>query len=215
MKTKLFIIVLLILCQYGFTQQNFPFTKSKIDSINSINVQGVEISQDSLRLLIEKSIKSAEVLNYKIGIAEGFLKLGINDYYQGNYKEHFEHQLKAIKIYEDINEFALAAKAYGQIGYLTRRRDLSTANSLMQKALVLAKKDSIKSKIQDIYNNYSILKLMEKRFDSARFYAEKGLKIKQIIKDSFGIPYSYANIANTYLVEGKLNKAKNIFNKSF
>ena len=190
------------------------FSREKIDSINAIKVQGVSISQDSLKRLLEASILSAKAIGYHKGAADAYLNLGVNYYYIGNYKANFESQLEAIKIYETIGENALAAKAYGELGYSSRRRDLSMANSLMQKAIQLAKIDSIKSKVQDIYNNYSILKLMEKKYDSAKYYVRKGLIIKEALKDSLGIPYSYANLANTYVEEGNLNEALVYFTKA-
>jgi len=190
------------------------FSREKIDSINAIKVQGVSISQDSLKRLLEVTILSARAIGYQKGAADAYLNLGVNYYYIGNYKANFESQLEAIKIYETIGENALAAKAYGELGYSSRRRDLSMANSLMQKAIQLAKTDSIKSKVQDIYNNYSILKLMEKKYDSAKYYVKKGLVIKEALKDSLGIPYSYANLANTYVEEGNLNEALVYFTKA-
>ena len=196
------------------TKNLVSFSKEKIDSVNAIQVQGVSISQDSLKRLLEATIISAKAIDYKKGVADAYLNLGTNYYYLGNYKAHFESQLEAIKIYETIGEHALAAKSYGQLGYLSRRRDLNMANSLMQKAIQLAKEDSLKAKVQDLYNNYSILKLMEKKYDSAKHYAKKGLIIKEVIKDSFGIPYSYANLANAYSEEGKLNQALVYFTKA-
>ena len=196
------------------TKAFISFSKEKIDSINKIRVQEVSISQDSLKHLLESAILSAKAIDYQKGVADAYLNLGVNYYYLGNYKAHFESQLEAIKIYETIGEPVLAAKAYGQLGYLSRRRDLSVANLLMQKAMQVAKEDSLKAKIQDIYNNYSILKLMENKFDSAQYYARKGLIIKEVVKDSFGIPYSYANLANAYAGEGKLNEALVYFKKA-
>ncbi|WP_431109735.1 tetratricopeptide repeat-containing sensor histidine kinase [Winogradskyella poriferorum] len=190
------------------------FSREKIDSINAIKVQGVGISQDSLKRLLEATILSAKAIGYQKGAADAYLNLGVNYYYIGNYKANFESQLEAIKIYETIGENALAAKAYGELGYSSRRRDLNMANSLMQKAIQLAKTDSVKSKVQDIYNNYSILKLMEKKYDSAKYFVKKGLVIKEAQKDSFGIPYSYANLANTYVEEGNLNEALVYFTKA-
>lgn len=190
------------------------FSRKKIDSINAIKVQGVGISQDSLKRLLEATILSAKAIGYQKGAADAYLNLGVNYYYIGNYKANFESQLEAIKIYETIGENALAAKAYGELGYSSRRRDLNMANSLMQKAIQLAKTDSVKSKVQDIYNNYSILKLMEKKYDSAKYFVKKGLVIKEAQKDSFGIPYSYANLANTYVEEGNLNEALVYFTKA-
>lgn len=190
------------------------FSREKIDSINAIKVQGVGISQDSLKRLLEATILSAKAIGYQKGAADAYLNLGVNYYYIGNYKGNFESQLEAIKIYETIGENALAAKAYGELGYSSRRRDLNMANSLMQKAIQLAKTDSVKSKVQDIYNNYSILKLMEKKYDSAKYFVKKGLVIKEAQKDSFGIPYSYANLANTYVEEGNLNEALVYFTKA-
>jgi len=190
------------------------FNKEKIDSINALNVQGVSISQDSMKRLLEATIISAKSIEYEKGAADAYLNLGVNYYYLGNYKANFESQLEAIKIYETIGNSALAAKAYGELGYSSRRRDLGMSNTLMQKAIQLAKQDSLKAKIQDIYNNYSILKLMEKKYDSAKYYVKKGLIIKEVLKDSFGIPYSYANLANVYVEEGNLNQALTYFTQA-
>ena len=55
---------------------------------------------------------------------------------------------------------------------------------------------------------------MEKKYDSAKFYANKGLAIKKIEKDSFGLPYSYANLANVYVEEGNLDIALVNFKKA-
>ncbi|GAB4157710.1 MAG: hypothetical protein Tsb0033_09920 [Winogradskyella sp.] len=190
------------------------FSRQKIDSINAITVQGASVSQDSLKRLFEATIKSANAIGYKKGAADAYLNLGISYYYIGNYKANFESQLQAIKIYETIGENALAANAYGGLGYSLRRRDLKMANSLMQKAIKLGKTDSVKAKLQDIYNNYSILKLMEQKYDSAKHFVRKGLAIKEVMKDSFGIPYSYANLANAYVEEGNFDEALTYFKKA-
>lgn len=190
------------------------FSKEKIDSINAISVQGVSISQDSVKRLLEATIASAKSIGYQKGVADAYLKLGINYFYLGNYKASYQSKLEAIKIYETTGDLASAANVYGELGYSSRRRDLNMANTLMQQAIKLAKSDSLKAKIHDIFNNYSVLKLMEKQYDSAKYYAKKGLLVKVVLKDTFGIPYSYSNLANVYVEEGRFNQAHSYFNKA-
>ena len=65
-----------------------------------------------------------------------------------------------------------------------------------------------------IYNNYGVLKEMQEQLDSAMYFYQKGLVLKESIQDSLGIPYSLDNIAGIHLLKGRYKEAQKLYDRA-
>jgi signal transduction histidine kinase len=198
-----------------FLQLSFGQTKPEIDSINNIVVQEIKIPLDDLVEIFKENIKNAKQLGYKEGEAKAYHNLSTAYSYKGNsYEKSTEAILTAIRIYESIDEKEKMAKLYGDLGWGMKRRDLQNAINYMQIGISIARKNAYKNQLKDLYNNYGVIKQWNNEVDSAVYYFQEGLKIKQEQNDEFGIPYSLSNLAGAYLAKMNHEKASSLLKES-
>lgn len=210
MKFSILIISLLLCIQNGFSQ-----SKAKIDSINNIVVQEINIPLDDLIELLKQNVKDAERLEYPEGKAKAHYNLSTAYNYRGDsYDKSREAILTAIRIYESLEDNQKIAKLFGELGWRMKRRNLEKAINYMQKGISIARENNYKDELKDLYNNYGVLKQRNTEVDSAIYYFDQGLKIKQAQEDNFGIPYSLSNLAGAYLAKGDHEKASSLLKES-
>ncbi len=206
---NLLLIIFLCCASNGYSQQ-----KNRIDSINKLYIQGLNMPQDSIVALFQKNADEAEKISYKLGVADAYFQLSLVYGYQGNYEESTKSTIKAIRIYEAENKLDRLADYYGEMGYSLKYSDMPKALHYMQKGMAIAEANNFENELKDIYNNYGVLKEINSELDSALFYYNKGLDIKLKINDTIGIPYSWSNIAGVYGLQENYSKSREFFNKS-
>ncbi len=194
----------------SFYSQN----KTKIDSINKLYVQGLNIPQDSIISLFQKNLKDAEKISYELGMADAYSQLSLVYGYQGEYEKSVKNSIKGIKVYEKLNQLDRVADYYAEMGYSMKYRDLKQALYYMQKGKAVAEANNFENELKDIYNNYGVLKEINNELDSALYYYNCGLEIKLKINDTIGIPYSWSNMAGVYGLQENYLKSREYFNKS-
>lgn len=206
--------LLLLLLVWNLHSQDIQHQKAKIDSINKIYVQGLNLPQDSIVAIFKKNLNDARKIEYKLGQADAHSQLSLVYGYQGNYEESTKQAINGIKIYEKLGKMERVADYYAELGYSMKYRDLPKALSYMQKGKNIAEANNFKNELKDIYNNYGVLKEIQQELDSALFYFEKGLQIKQSLNDTIGIPYSWSNMAGVYGLQQNFSKSREYFNKA-
>jgi signal transduction histidine kinase len=206
--------LLLLLLVWNLHSQDIQHQKAKIDSINKIYVQGLNLPQDSIVAIFKKNLNDARKIEYKLGQADAHSQLSLVYGYQGNYEESTKQAINGIKIYEKLGKMERVADYYAELGYSMKYRDLPKALSYMQNGKNIAEGNNFENELKDIYNNYGVLKEINKELDSALFYFEKGLEIKLKRNDTIGIPYSWSNMAGAYGLQGNFSKSREYFNKS-
>ncbi len=206
--------LLLLLLVWNLHSQDIQHQKAKIDSINKIYVQGLNLPQDSIVAIFKKNLNDARKIEYKLGQADAHSQLSLVYGYQGNYEESTKQAINGIKIYEKLGKMERVADYYAELGYSMKYRDLPKALSYMQKGKNIAEANNFENELKDIYNNYGVLKEINKELDSALFYFEKGLEIKLKRNDTIDIPYSWSNMAGAYGLQGNFSKSREYFNKS-
>ena len=159
--------------------------------------------------------KLANKMNYSLGEAESYSNLSLVYYYDGKYDNDLKYSLKAISIYEKINNQEKLALEYGELGYRMKKTNLVKGIYYMQKGKGIAEKNNFQKPLLSIYNNYGYLKELNKEDDSALFFYKRGLIIKEKIQDSVGIPYSLNNIALIYLKQKKFSETNVLLNRAF
>jgi len=154
-------------------------------------------------------------MNYSLGEAESYSNLSLVYYYDGKYDNDLKYSLKAISIYEKINNQEKLALEYGELGYRMKKTNLVKGIYYMQKGKGIAENNNFQKPLLSIYNNYGYLKELNKEDDSALFFYKRGLIIKEKIQDSVGIPYSLNNIALIYLKQKKFSETNVLLNRAF
>ena len=189
-------------------------SERQIDSINDLYVQGLNIPQEEIIMLFTENIKNAETISYLEGKADALSKLSLAYGYQGKYKESAEYGIQAVRQYEALNMLDQVAYRYAEMGYGMKYSNLEKALSYMRKGKSIAERDQNEKVLKDIYNNYGVLKEIENELDSALYFYNRSLKIKQQQNDTIGIPYSLSNMAGVYGLQKNFDKAKTYFNKA-
>lgn len=188
--------------------------KASIDALNNLPFatkieKAYSLDDDYLR-----NAKKAKQINYVLGEAESYSNLSLVYYFQGKYERDLHYSLKAIGLFESINAKEKIAIEYGEVGYRMKNRSLVKARQFMQKGKHIAEQYRLQKPLLSIYNNYGVLKEMEKDYDSAFYFYKNGLQIKEQIKDSAGIPYSLNNIAGLYVIQKKFDEAKPLYDRA-
>ncbi len=204
------LLLLLFVNSTNLLSQN----KKQIDSINNLYVQGLNIPQDSIVSLFQENLEEAKKIGYKLGMADAYSQLSLIYGYQGKFEQSTKSAIDGIKIYESLNKLDRVAGYYAEMGYSMKYRDLKKGLYYMQKGKAIAEANGFENELKDIYNNYGVLKEINKELDSALFYFNKGLEIKLKLNDTIGVPYSWSNIAGVYGLQKDFSKSRAYFNKA-
>lgn len=223
---KIFLVISLALFSLGFAQKQWSHIdslklkleqlslKDKIKAINKIPnaayVAEVEKAEQLFKLAENLAIKSSD----SVALGEIVFKLGQLKAYQNKIDESIALFLRAIKILENKNEIAKAGMVYGGLGYTLKRNNLERSLKYMQKGIALLEKTNDFKNIHPVYDNYGVVLNMVQKNDSALFFQKKSLSIKKTLKDSVGLGYGYANIANTFAEKKNFKLAKKYVDSS-
>lgn len=203
-------VLFFVLCSAHFSWSQ---TKTAIDSINNISFALKTEKAAYYTAVYLKNANVAQKINYQSGVADSYSNLSLIYYYQGKYDENVAYSLKAIKIYEQTKQREKLAAEYGELGYRMKRRNMPKAQEYMQIAKRISEKQNFTLASMKIYDNYGVLKEMQNQLDSALFFYNKALALKEVSHDSVGIPYSLNNIAGIYLMQKRFDTAKSLYEK--
>ncbi|TBX65385.1 hypothetical protein EZL74_12150 [Flavobacterium silvisoli] len=123
--------------------------------------------------------------------------------------------LNAIRWYDKLKLTRQLASAYGEYGYQLKRRDMQKALDNMQKGVKMAEAIKDEGVLASLYDNYGVLKEMKKELDSALYFYQKAMALKEKKNDSIGIPYSANKIAFVKLMQKKPAEAKKLFDYAY
>jgi signal transduction histidine kinase len=190
-------------------------TKSQIDSINNIQYDAKIANTSKSVKWFAQNLINAQKIKYPQGIADSYANLGLVYYFQGKYDKNTNCMLNAIRWYDKLNLTKKLAGAYGEYGYQLKKRDMKMALYNMQKGMKMAEAASDESTLTSVYDNYGVLKEIKNELDSALFFYEKAMALKEIRKDKMGIPYSANKIAFVKLMQKKPIEAKQLFDYAY
>lgn len=180
----------------------------KIDSLNNISYEKkIETSAFNLNKYL-KNAEDSKRINYKKGIADSYSSISLIYFYKSQYDLSSEYFFNAIKLYESLNLMGEAGNLYSLYGYRLRHTDIAKSLQYMQTGIKMAEKAGAQIQLMGMYDNYGLVKEANKEYDSAFFYFNKALKMKQNAKDEIGIPYSLNKIATLNATLGNFDEAK-------
>lgn len=221
---NIFLNLFLFISTMGFSQVNYLDSLTK--EMEKLSLED-QIST-ALNIPYDKIIantNAAETLYLKLtdkkaaiapkDLAEIYGKLALVNSYLGNYDKRMEYSLKAIKIYEEIDDEVLLGNAYGGLGYSLRTRDLDKALLYMRKAIHLLEKNQDSVGLNPTYDNYGVLMENAGKVDSAIYYYHLALGIKRTQKDSIGIPFALGHLAGAHAVKKEFEKSKAFLDEAY
>ena len=183
--------------------------KSKVDSINTIPYQFIVSNTRQSIKIFSENLNLAREIKYLEGEAKTLSNLGLAYYIRGDYDKSTENYLSAIGIYENKKDYKMLADTYGEYGYQLKRRDMPKAVNYMRKAISIAEREKLDLRIMDkLYDNYGVLKEMQNDLDSAMYFYNKALRIKEEFVEPIAIPYSLNKIAGIKLIQKKIIQIK-------
>ena len=185
----------------------------KADLYNELSYKLFYSDKDTSKIYAQYGMYLSKKNNYQKGIAESFLNYGNISIIEGNLNKAIEQFLKAIELFQKINDSTGITKTYLGLG-LTHYYLNNLENSLEYNRQALAISEKINKKyIDKIYNNIGLVYMSSDQNDSAVYYFEKAIINAIDINNKSVAVYSYGNIASIYLSQEKFEKALSIYKK--
>ncbi len=188
--------------------------KREIDSVNTLPYEFIISNLISCKAKFSLNAENARAIGYKSGEAKALGNLAIVDYLSGEYEKSTSENIRAIRLYEQLEDYAELARLYGEYGYQIKRRDMDKAVLYLRIGMRIAREKQLDKILIGLLDNYGVLKEMNGDLDSAMFFFEETLKMKYRYSDSVGIPYTLNNIAGIYAEQGNFHSAFKFLNLS-
>ncbi|MCK4528987.1 tetratricopeptide repeat protein [candidate division WOR-3 bacterium] len=163
--------------------------------------------------MIEQAIANIDEKKSKL-YAKSLNILGGIFRHKGNYKEALKHRLKALAIYEELDDKKGLAGASNNIGltYLDVG-ELDTALKYLNRNLAISEEIGYKRGICNASLNIGIVYCEKGEFDTALKYYKRNLVISEERGDERGVGMASNNIGIIYQNKGKLSTALKYFKK--
>ncbi len=188
--------------------------EKQLDSIYKLEGANIQSNAHKIIPILENSLQKARAEKNKLAEAKTLSILSLTSYYSGKYDDNKLYALQAIELFDELDEYGLLAKEYGELGYRMKSVDLKNAEKFMMKGVLIAEKHQNKQALSSLYNNYGVIKLQLNQEDSALVYYEKGVDANIQTNNQLGLPYSYNNLGDLYLKKNNFPKAEMYFQKA-
>lgn len=153
-------------------------------------------------------IKLSQKINYKKGIANGYLYYGVYFNGQANYDYALTYYIKALKLFDELKDNKSLGSCYINIGTIYGTKgNYKDALTFLKKGAQLKEGAKDKKGTSIAFNNIGNMYSDQGKYPEAINYLTKSLKLKEEINDKSGISISYNNIALIYELQGKRDEA--------
>ena len=212
LRLRLFLLLFFLMSPFSYANKDL---RKEVDSVNNLPFDYKIANTAKVIRLTLQNVEKATKAKYIKGLAESYANLGLLYYYQGKYDKNTFYTLKAIRLFEQQQDFPSLIKTYGEYGYQLKRRNMTQASAYMNKAIKLGKVHLKEAELNAIYDNYGVLKEMQTDLDSALYFYEKALYFKKQANDEIAIPYSLNKIAMVKIMQNKFPEAKQFLDKAY
>jgi signal transduction histidine kinase len=157
--------------------KTIPSDTSKVWHLNKLVTILREKDNNKAFQYAKEARDLALLLNYQRGLSQAFENLGWIHYRKGDYSKAFELSVEAMTISEKLNDKAAIARCLNNIAainYEQKQTSLAIAN--FKKAYVVSSEIGDGTSVARSLNNIAFCFLGDKELDSAKLYAEWGLK---------------------------------------
>lgn len=173
---------------------------NKIEALNKISFALCSKNPDSAFKLINDVLALSKSMEYKKGIADGFLNLGYYYYYQDSLRSTMTNFLKAVRIYEEINptkEYAFLLSQIAFINLIAGR--FNKIRDYAKRSWTIFHNLGNRINEADALHFYAISYLRNNIFDTAFFYYDKELQLRDTTKDFLRTASIYHEIGIAYM----------------
>jgi len=194
--------------------QNRSDIESRVDSIANIGFVELTSSPQKYEKLFLKALSDADSLSLTNQSAVLNSKLSTIYSYLGKAGLKIEYKLNSIRLYEELDSLKKAGFEYAELAWLLRRTDLDKSVEYMRRGLTILSGFAGSIEQANAFNNYGLIKLAKKEPDSALYFINRSLNIKESLNDTLGIAYSHSYTANVYMETEQFQKAINTLDKA-
>jgi serine phosphatase RsbU (regulator of sigma subunit) len=171
--------------------------------------------QEKANVYIQQQITQAKKINYKKGLAFGYLNSGILYRTTGNYQMAHHYDSEALKIMQEIGSRKGESSCYGNIGMTyINQGNYKEGLEYSFKGLSIKQEIGDKRGVAISYNNIGAVYFDKGNYKEALTCYLKSLKIREELNDKMGISMSYNNIGNIFNSQNKLEAALAYYKKA-
>jgi len=170
---------------------------------------------DSAFILLDSALRHFKRHNLMRGQAYSLLNIGSTFHYQDMLDSAMQNYLKALPMFETLNDSALLGKAHNNLGIISlSMRDTKKARHYHQKSLMYKDPSIPSNSIAISYTSLGNLQLALGQWDSASYYFRQALRITKKLKDELFMLKSHNNLANAAYYVGDYQAAYHHFDSS-
>ncbi len=193
--------------------ESTEFETVKVDLFNELSFEFLYSCKDTSEVYAIRAYSLSKKIAYQKGIAESLINIGNISNIDGNFYKAIEQFLKAMKIFQNINDSTGIALVYFRLG-ITHQYLSNFDKTLEYSKMALDISNKINKKdVENIYNSIGLAYFLTDQIDSALYYFEKSIITAVEFNNKTGVIYSYGNIANIYYSQEKFEKALDIYIK--
>lgn len=188
--------------------------KQQIDILNKIAFERIYLNPASAVDDVRIAYRMAEALKYPPGRASALNVMGGIHWAVGDYDQALSHYLKAVEIYEELEDGSGLSKVFNNIGETYKKiEEWDKSLSYLQKSLEIKEESGTPSSSFLTYNNIAEIYVQTGELDKAEsFY---NLIINNLDKASDrGAAYAYTGMGKIALERGEFDKAISYLEKS-
>lgn len=166
------------------------------------------VNYDAIPETANQILALSEKIDYPLGTAKAYTFLGVYSDRTGKSYLGIDYFLKALRIYEQLQNKRLIAACYNNIGviYLTQE-DNTEAYNYFDKALDVWTALNYKSGIARALNNIAIISEREGKDSLALEYYNRSLKLNEELRSESSVCIALNSIGKIYLRRNQLNEA--------
>lgn len=202
---------------------NIEYKQADTLQVNSLNKESYNLKfsdPNKAVLLAERSLKIANAINYKKGIAESYRMMGIAYNYANKKNLALNAHFKAITIFKKINDIKGEAQVLNNIGNIYNQYNNTKALEYYHKTLKIAENQKIKELIAGSYLNIGTIYFKNGDFKNSLLYSKKSKEkflalnnIIGIIQSTQSIGVNYYSLKKYDLAEKNLLEAQELAKK--
>lgn len=186
--------------------------KDKVNLLNNLAFDHTMSDVQSAESYAKKAGKLALKLSYQKGYGNSLLNLSYIYEVQGKNREAYESTIKALEIYEKINNKSLIAESHNSLGAIySDLSDYENALEHYEISLRIYRDLNDTLGLANLYNNIGLIYARTARYDQALDYYNDALEIYRKVGGPEDLSTIFNNIGLVHLNNDKPEKALDYF----
>lgn len=159
--------------------------------------------------------KNLAIAGYKLHEAAYYQYLGLIEHEEGNYEVAARHFVKALDLYEKLEDEEGIAQCYNNMGSVYwQLEELEKAKENFEKYAQIREKNGDLFAVAATYGNVGLIYRAKDDFDKALDYYHRSLKIFRQLDKKFNVGINLQNIGSLYHKQDKFSIARKYFEET-